>query len=64
MRKGPEATFVLNSAHTTYMALIEMGNGHNRPDASIARKHAVMVVEYFSKWIEEKALATINSATI
>jgi hypothetical protein len=38
MHKGPEVTFVSNSAHTTYVASTNLGNGHNRPNASSARK--------------------------
>jgi hypothetical protein len=38
MSKELEATFVLNSTYTTYMAFTEIGDGHNRPDASNAWK--------------------------
>jgi hypothetical protein len=38
MCKGLEATFVLNSVYTKYMDFTEMGDGHNRPDASGVRK--------------------------
>lgn len=64
--RRPEATFVFNSAHSTYMASTMVGNGHNTPNASSIGKleYAVVVVEYFSKWIDAKALATITSATI
>jgi hypothetical protein len=34
------------------------------PAAQGNLKYAVVVVEYFSKWIEAKALATITLATI
>jgi hypothetical protein len=32
--RRPEATFVFNSAHSTYMASTKVGNGHNTPNAS------------------------------
>jgi hypothetical protein len=53
MCKGPEATFILNSAYTTYMALTEMGMDiiGPMPAAQGNLIYAVVVVEYFSKWI-------------
>jgi hypothetical protein len=41
MHKGSEAAFILNLAHTTYMALTEIRNGHNRLDAIGTRKHEI-----------------------
>jgi hypothetical protein len=34
------------------------------PPAQGNLKYVVVAVEYFSKWIEEKSLATITSATV
>jgi hypothetical protein len=34
------------------------------PAAQGNLKYVVVVVEYFSKWIEARALATITSATV
>jgi len=45
------------------MALLQMGDGHNWPFAPGKRqvKFLLMVVDYFSKWIEAEPVATITS---
>jgi hypothetical protein len=66
MCKRPKTAFVPNPVDTIYLALAKMGNGYNWPNASCPGnlKYEVVAVEYFSNWIEAKALATITSATI
>jgi uncharacterized membrane protein len=66
MHTGQETTFVLNSAYTTYMALQRWGIYIIGPMPVVQGnlRYAVVVVEYFSKWIEAKALLTITSTTI
>jgi hypothetical protein len=66
MCKTPKTTFVINSVNTTNLAIAKMGHGLVRPlpPAQGNLKYIVVAVEYFSKWIEAKHLATITSATI
>jgi hypothetical protein len=61
-----EATFVFDSTNTTNLAIAKMGFGSVRttPTAQGNLKYVVVAVEYFSKWIEAKTLATITSATV
>jgi hypothetical protein len=61
-----EATFVFDSTNTTNLAIAKMGFGSVRttPTAQDNLKYVVVAVEYFSKWIEAKTLATITSATV
>ena len=58
--------FGKNTAHITNMAIIEMGNGPYRPPTAFARgnKFAVVAIEYFTRWIEAKPLATITSESV
>jgi hypothetical protein len=66
MCKGPEATFVAHSANTANLAIAKMGFRFvgPLPPSQGNLKYVVVAVEYFSKWIEAKPLATITSATI
>jgi hypothetical protein len=66
MCKRPETTFVANSVNTTYLAIVKMGFRFvgSTPPAQGNLKYVVVVVEYFSKWIEAKPLATITSVTV
>jgi hypothetical protein len=60
MCQRPETTFVFNIIDSTYLSIAEMGPRFVRT----ASKYVVVAVEYFSKWIEAKPLATITSATV
>jgi hypothetical protein len=66
MRKKPETTYVFNAANTTYLTLQRWGLDllGPLPPAQGNLKYVVVAVEYFSKWIEAKPLATITSATV
>jgi hypothetical protein len=66
MCKRSEATFVSHAADTTYLAITKMGLDllGPLPLAQGNLKYVVVAVEYFSKWIEAKPLATITSATV
>jgi hypothetical protein len=64
MCKRLEATFVFNSSYTTYMAFTEMDIIGLMLATQGNLRYAVVAVEYFSKWIEAKTLATITSTTI
>ena len=59
-------TFSTNSAYISIMAVAEMGNGPGRTNANCTggNKFAVVAIEYFTRWIEAKPLATITSKTI
>jgi hypothetical protein len=61
-----KATFVSNPANPTHLATAKVGPKLTRPTSTAQGnlKYVVVVVEYFSKWIEVKPLATITSATI
>jgi hypothetical protein len=66
MCKRSETTFVSHAADTTYLGIIKMGLDllGLLPPAQGNLKYAVVAVEYFSKWIQAKPLATITSATV
>jgi hypothetical protein len=66
MCKRPKTTFIVNSVDTTNLAIAKMGPGLVRPTppAQGNLKYVMVVVEYFSKWIEAKPLATITSVTV
>jgi hypothetical protein len=57
MCKRPETTFISHPANTAYL----LGP---LPPAQGNVRYVVVAVEYFSKWIEAKPLATITSATV
>jgi hypothetical protein len=67
MCKRPEATFISHPANTTYLAITKMWGLDllgPLPPAQGNLKYVVVAVEYFSKWIEAKPLATITSTTV
>jgi transposase InsO family protein len=66
MRKRSEATFVIDSADTTNLAIAMMGPGFTRSTSTSAGQLEICRggTEYFSKWIEAKPLATITLATV
>jgi hypothetical protein len=66
MCKRSETTFVANSVNTANLAIAKMGPRFlgPLPPAQGNSKYVVVAVEYFSKWIEAKPLATITLATV
>jgi hypothetical protein len=62
----PETTFAFDTTDSTYLAITEMGLDllGPLPPAQGNMQYVVVPVEYFSKWIEAKSLATITSATV
>jgi hypothetical protein len=66
MCKRSEATLIIDSANTTNLASAKMGPGSARSTSTSAGQLKICrgAVEYFSKWIEAKPLATITSATV
>ena len=59
-------TFSYYTTHPTHLALAKMGHGPHWATTTIARgnKFAVLAIEYFTRWIEAKPLATITLETI
>jgi transposase InsO family protein len=66
MCKRPETTFISNLVNTAYLATAKVGSRFVRSTSTCARKfeYVVVAVEYFSKWIKAKPLATITSAIV
>jgi hypothetical protein len=66
MHKRPETTLVCNPANTTNLATAKWGLDllGSLPPAQGNLKYVIVAVEYFSKWIEAKPLATITLATV
>jgi hypothetical protein len=66
MCKRPETTFIANPANTTNLAIAKIGLDllGPLPPAQGNLSYVVVAVEYFSKWIEAKPLATITSVTV
>jgi transposase InsO family protein len=66
VRQRSKATFVSNPANPAHLATAKVGPRLTRPTSTSARdlKYVVVAVEYFSKWIKAKLLATITSATV
>ena len=64
--QGPKATFISNAVNSAYLAIAEMELDllGPLPPAQGNLRYVVVAVEYFSKWIEAKPLATITSAAI
>ena len=54
------------TTHPTHLALAKVGHGPGRAVTTIARgnKFAVVAMEYFTRWIEAKPLATITSEIV
>ena len=59
-------TFVRCTTHPTHLAPPKMGDGPGWAAAIIARgnKFVVVAIEYFTRWIEAKPLATITLETV
>ena len=59
-------TFDYSKTHHTHLAHVEMGHGPSWAVTTITRgnKFVVVAIEYFTRWIEAKSLATITSETV
>jgi hypothetical protein len=59
-------TFGRNTAHHTNLAIAKMGYGSGRSTTTFTggNKFIVGAVEYFTRWIDVKALATITSESV
>jgi hypothetical protein len=59
-------TFGRNTTDTSDMATPKMGHGPCCPPTTFARgnKFAVITIEYFTRWIEAKPLASITSNAV
>jgi hypothetical protein len=59
-------TFDHYLGHPSNLATTKMGHRPHRPFTTFERgnKFAVVAVEYFTRWIEAKPLATITSETV
>ena len=59
-------TFGISTTHPTHLAFVKMGYGPGRPTTTFVggNKFAVVAIEYFTRWIEAKPLATITSKTV
>jgi hypothetical protein len=66
MCKRSKTTFVSNSVNTTHLAVAKVGPYllGPLPPAQGNLRYVVVAVEYFSKWIDAKPLATITSVTV
>ena len=62
----PVKAFGHNTTHSTHLATTKMGHGPCWAIATFARrnKFAVVAIEYFTRWIEAKPLATIMSGSM
>ena len=62
----PVKAFGHSTAHSTHLAITKMGHGPCWAIATSARgnKFAVIAIEYFTRWIEAKPLATITSESV
>ena len=58
--------FGSSTAHPIHLAIGKMGHGPGRPTTTFTRwnKFVVVAIEYFTRWIEAKPLATITSETV
>jgi len=58
--------FGCGAAHPTHLAIAKMGHGPCRVTTTYIRgnKFAIIAIEYFTRWIEHKPLATITSETV
>jgi hypothetical protein len=58
--------FDSSAAHPTHLAIAKMGYGPCWATTTIVRgnKFAVVAIEYFTRWIEAKPLATITSESV
>ena len=62
----PVKAFDSSAAYPAHLATTKMGHGPHRPSTTFARgnKFVVVAIEYFTRWIEAKPLATITSETV
>ena len=62
----PIKIFGCNTTHPTHLAITKMGHGSCRTSTTFAggNKFIVVAIEYFTRWIEAKPLATISLETI
>ena len=63
---SPVKAFGSRIAHPTHLAITKMGHGPGWPTTTFTRgnKFAVVAIEYFTRWIEAKPLATITSEAV
>jgi len=63
---SPVKAFSSSTAHPTHLSIAEMEHGPGRPATTFARgnKFIVVAIEYFTRWIEAKPLATISLETV
>ena len=59
-------TFDCHTTYSTHLAPTKMGHGPGWATTTITRgdKFTVVAIEYFTRWIEAKPLATITSETL
>ena len=59
-------TFGYCTTHPTHLAPTKMGHGPGWAATTIIRgnKFTIVAIEYFTRWIEAKTLATITSETV
>ena len=59
-------TLGCSAAHPTHLAIAKMGHGPCQTTTTFARrdKFIVVAIEYFTRWIEAKPLATITLETV
>jgi hypothetical protein len=62
----PIQAFGKNTGHTSDVAIAMVGHGFGWTPSTFARgnQFAVVAVEYFTRWIEAKPMATIMLETI
>ena len=60
---SPVKAFGSSIAHPTHLAIAKMAYEPSWPTTTFARgnKFAVVAIEYFTRWIDAKPLATITS---
>jgi len=62
----PIKIFGCSTAHPTHLAITNMGHGSCRTSTTFVggNKFTVVAIEYFTRWIEAKPLATITSEIV
>ena len=63
---SPVKAFGSSTTHSTHLAIAKMGHGPGSAHYHLHKgnKFVVVAIEYFTRWIEAKPLATITSETI